>query len=305
MTTTLIILLITTIFAIIILPFCRSLMKDRAELHENPIDTKFSILISRINELLMNGKGDIIVFKDDPRMLNIFDQNHANMIVNLFYSTGSLSITLKYKYFNIEHVKKMQFDKLRHADTFKQQDIANHFCEEATIAIQQHQSKVNKDRGLKDSSGEYIYSKNTSTSEASNPINLIRDMYNVFSFEQKLAWVIVAQMIYTADGSSVDAFKNHPQFPDLLLNFQVNYSDAIDLFNKIGATGIFNLLKESNKSHLATMLMPIFPFVIDSMGPNMDRIEKFYSIYDSLGYSKESINNELEKMMLMMQHFGL
>ena len=52
-------------------------------------------------------------------------------------------------------------------------------------------------------------------------------------------------------------------------------------------------------------LMPIFPFVLDHVGPNEDRIEKFYSIFGRLGVSQEKIDNELEKMMLLMQHFGM
>ena len=52
-------------------------------------------------------------------------------------------------------------------------------------------------------------------------------------------------------------------------------------------------------------LMPIFPFVLDQVGPNEDRIEKFYSIFGRLGVSQEKIDNELEKMMLLMQHFGM
>ena len=157
MTTTLIVLLIITLLAMIFLPFSRALMKDRSELHENPMEKKFNILLTRINDLLMNGKGEVIKFKDDPRMLNLFDDNHANMIINLYYSTGSLTITLKYKFYHVELVKKMQFDNMRQAETFRQQDVANHFCEEASIAICQHQIKINNERGLKDSAGEYIF----------------------------------------------------------------------------------------------------------------------------------------------------
>lgn len=142
MTATLIVILIITLLAILILPFSRALMKDRAELHENPLDKKFSILISRINQLMMNGCGEVVKFENDPRMLNLFDENHANMLIHFNYSTGSLTITLKYKYFHVELVKKMQFDNMRQAETFRQQDVANHFVEEARIAIQQHQAKV-------------------------------------------------------------------------------------------------------------------------------------------------------------------
>lgn len=304
MTTTLVVLLIITLLAMIFLPFSRALMKDRSELHENPMEKKFNILITRINDLLMNGQGEVVKFKDDPRMLNLFDDNHANMIINFYYSTGSLTITLKYKYYHVELVKKMQFDNMRQAETFRQQDVANHFCEEATIAIRQHQIKINNERGLKDSAGEYIFGSQPSLEDSDNPVDLVRGMYDNFSRNEKIAWVNVAQMIYCADGSSVNDFKNHPQFSDILLNFQVNYSEAEKQFNQIGESGIIDILDNGKDEDLIMKLMPVFPFVLDQSGPNEARIDKFYSIFGRLGYTQERIDNELEKMMLLMQHFG-
>lgn len=304
MTTTLVVLLIITLLAMIFLPFSRALMKDRTELHENPMEKKFNILITRINDLLMNGQGEVVKFKDDPRMLNLFDDNHANMIINFYYSTGSLTITLKYKYYHVELVKKMQFDNMRQAETFRQQDVANHFCEEASMAINQHQVKINKERGLKDSAGEYIFGSQPSIEGSDNPVDLVRGMYDNFSRDEKIALVNVAQMIYCADGSTVNDFKNHPQFSDLLLNFQVNYNEAEKQFNQIGETGIIGILDNGKEGDLIMKLMPVFPFVLDQSGPNEPRIVKFYSIFGSLGYTQERIDNELEKMMLLIQHFG-
>lgn len=305
MTSTLVVFLIITLLAMIFLPFSRSLMKDRAELHENPLDKKFVILISRINDLLMGGHGEVVKFKDDPRMLNLFDDNHANMIINFYYSTGSLTITLKYKYYHVELVKKMQFDNMRQAETFRQQDVANHFCEEASMAIQQHQIKVSQQRGLKDSAGEYIFGSQPAAEGSDNPVDLVRGMYDKFTHDEKLAWVNVARLVFTADGSSVEDFKKHPQFSDLLLNFKVNYSEASNQYNQIGESGIIRILDNVKDSDLIMKLMPVFPFVLDQAGPNQARIEKFYSIYDKLGFSQETVDNEIEKMMLLMQHFGV
>ena len=305
MTTTLIVLLIITLLAMIFLPFSRSLMKDRSELHENPLEKKFNILITRINDLLMNGKGEVVKFKDDPRMLNLFDDNHANMIINFYYSTGSVTITLKYKYYHVELVKKMQFDNMRQAESFRQQDVANHFCEEASIAICQHQIKINNERGLKDSAGEYIFGSQPSIEGSENPVDLVRGMYDNFTHDEKLAWVNVAQMVYTADGSPVSGFKNHQQFSDLLLNFQVNYSEAQKQLNQIGESGVIAILDNGKDEDLIMKLMPVFPFVLDPSGTNEARIEKFYAIFGRLGFTQEKIDYELEKMMLLMQHFGV
>lgn len=305
MTSTLIVLLIITLVAMIFLPFGRALMKDRSELHENPMERKFYILITRINDLLMNGNGEVVKFKDDPRMLNLFDQNHANMIIHFYYSTGSLTITLKYKYYHVELVKKMQFHNMRQAETFRQQDVANYLCGEASSAIRQHQIKINNERGLKDSAGEYIFSPQPSVAGSKNPVDLIRGMYDIFTHDEKLAWVNVAQMIYTADGSSVNDFKNHPQFSDLLLNFQVNYSEAEKQRSAIGESGIISILNNGKEGNLITKILPVFPFVHDQQGPNEDRIEKFYSIFNGLGYTQDIVDNELEKMMLLGQNFGV
>lgn len=305
MTTTLVVLLIITLLAMIFLPFSRALMKDRSELHDNPIEKKFHILITRINDLLMNGKGEVVKFKDDPRMLNLFDENKSNMLIHFYYSTGTLTITLYYKYYHVELVKKMQFHNFRQAETFRQQDVANHFCEEASIAIRQHQIKINNERGLKDSAGEYIFSSQPSIEGSENPVDLIRGMYDMFSHDEKLAWVNVAQMVYTADGSSVYDFKNHPQFSDLLLHFQVNYSEAERQRNQIGESGIISILDNGKTGDLIMKLMPVFPFVLDPSGPNEARIERFHSIFGKLGFTQETIDNELEKMMLLAQHFGV
>lgn len=305
MTTTLVVLLIITLLAMIFLPFSRELMKDRAELHENPMEKKFGILLTRINDLMMNGNGDVVKFKDDPRMLNLFDDNHANMIIHFYYSTGSLTITLKYKYYHVELIKKIQFDNMRQAETFRQQDVANHFCEEATIAIRQHQIKVNQQRGLKDSAGEFMFGSQPSIEGSDNPVDLIRGMYDNFTREEKLAWVNVAQIIYTADGCSVNDFKNHPRFSDLLLNFQVNHSEAQKQMNQIGESGIIRILDKGKDNDLIMKIMPVFSFALDQSGPNEARIEKLYSVFGKLGYTQEHIDTELEKLMLLMKNFGV
>lgn len=307
MTATLIVLLVITLLAILILPFSRALMKDRAELHENPLDKKFSILISRINQLMMNGYGEVVKFKDDPRMLNLFDENHANMIIHFYYSTCSLTITLKYKYFQVELVKKMQFDNMRQAESFRQQDVANHFVEEARIAIQQHQAKVGHERGLKNGTGDFLFSDLPSDGNSDNPVDLVRSMYDNLSREQKLALVNVGRLMFTADGGDVTEFKNHPMFSDMLLNFQVNYKEAEAEFTRSGEKGIvaqLNKAREEGKNPIM-MVMPLLPFTGDQSGPNDKRIEKFYELFGKAGFDQSVIDSELEKMMALSQMFGL
>lgn len=305
MTATLIVLLIITLMAMIFLPFSRALMKDRAELYENPMEKKFNILITQINALLMNGQGEIVKFKNDPRMLNLFDENLPNMIIHFFYSTGTLTITLYYKYYNDELVKKMQFHNLRQADTFIQMDVANNFCEEASLAIREHRKMFSNKQVLKKSAGENTVDSQSLNKEYDNQVDLGRRMYDNFTTEEKLAWINVAKIIYTADGSSVNDFENHPRYSDLLVDFKVSHNEAQAQFNQIGESGIIKILDNGKESDLIVKLMPVFPFVLDKSGLNEARIRKLYSIFGRLGFTQERIDNDLEKMMLIMQHFGV
>lgn len=306
MTATLIVLLIITILALVFLPFSRTLMKDREELTNNPLDQKFKILISRINHLLMDGRGEII-HTDDPRQINLFDESHSNMIINFYYSTGSLTVILKYKYFQVELKKEMQFHNMRQAETFRQQDVANHFVEEARLAIQAHQNQVSSERGLKDGAGEYMFSQLQSESDSENPVDLVRGMYDKLAIAQKLALVNSARIIATADGSSMQQFKSHPQLPDLLLNLQVNLSQADAEFSQTGMTGVISQLHQvRNKGINAIILaMAVMPFTCTASGSIERRIEKFYEIFDKAGYPQSQIDAEFEKMAMMSKMFGM
>ena len=279
-------------------------MKDRNELTQNPLEKKFNILISRINQLLMDGKGEITTFKNDPRQVNLFDENHANMLIQFYYSTGTLTIILKYKFYQVELVKEMKFHDMRHAETFRQQDVANHFAEEAIIAIRKHQEKVGQERGFKNESGEYIYTKQPSSSDMGNPVDLLRGMYEELSREQRLALVGVAQLVFTADGSTVETFKLHPQFSDLLLNFQVNYSEAESFLSRTGENGIIRILKGAKEVSNIQKILPIFPFVLRESIPIEKRVDKFYHLFDAMGISQETVDYEVQKMMLLMEKFG-
>lgn len=305
MTTTLIVLLVITLLAIIFLPFSRALMKDREELYENPLEQKFKILISRVNELLMSGHGEVVKFKDDPRMLNLFDENCANLLINFYYSTGTLTITLYYKYFNVELVKRMQFHNLRQAETFHQQDVANHFCEESARAMRQHRAKVNGKNGLNNVVKELFCPDQNVKFDSENPVDLVRSIYSGFSREQKLALVNVARIIYTANGSSEESFRNHPQFSGMLQNLQVNYSEVQSQAKAKGELDIINLLRDPGDNKFILIIMGVFPFVMDLSGVNEARADKFYSVFERLGYSQEIVDKGIEKTILLMQQFGI
>lgn len=297
MTSTLIVLLIITLLAMIFLPFSRALMKDRAELHENPMEKKFNILITRINDLLMNGNGEVVKFQNDPRMLNLFDDNHANMIIHFYYSTGSLTITLKYKYYHVELVKKMQFDNMRQAESFRQQDVANHFCEEATLAIRQHQDNVGKSQGFQTPTGDL----HMSTSPESE-LFPERAMYNHLTREQKLELLNMARIVFLADGSPMEEFRDSAVLRKLLLNLQIDF-DTYDC--EVASRPTYVDMKHLHTVDKTITVMSMLP-VISSSRRNPDiRMEALYKIFGQINVSREQVDEIIQKMAMMMEYFGI
>lgn len=304
MTATLIVILIVTILAILILPFMRAMMKDREELHENPLEQKFSIFISRVNEVLMNGNGEVVKFKNDPRYLNLFDDKQQNMIINIMYSTGTLTAILKYKYYHVEMVKKMQFHQMRQAETFMQMDAANQFCEEAMIAITEHREKVAIQQQDKMVSGTYQPSS-LGNGGTKNPISMIRGMYDVYTHEQKVALLCMSRMIFMADGSSEEALRKKPEFSAQMLTLEVKYDEIRAMAESRDEDEIIAIVRENKESKLTPILINFIPFGGDSNDPTEPRWAKLIEILQKLGYSEEETENELAKIALIMQQFGM
>ena len=305
MVATLIVILIITLLAIFILPFFRALMKDREELHSNPLEKKFQILVARLNDTMMGGYGEITTFKDDPRMLNMLDENMPNMMITFYYSTGHLTIRLGYKHYNVELIKEMKFYNMRDADSFRQQDVANHFYEEAKIAIDAHREKVNAQMGFKDNTGNYSFKNTPAPENSNNPIDIIRSMYNEYTHEQKLALANAARIIFTADGSSDNEFLKHGQCSSVLLSLQVNFSEVKSFDLSKGKTGTINALRNVT-ADMITMAMTILPFVFNKNNePVPARENMFYTIFESLGYSPADVNEQISKAIMLTQQFGV
>lgn len=142
MTITLIFLLVVFVLALIFVPFTRQLVKDKEELSRNPINKKFEILVGAINEFMLDGKGEVTLFEDEPRLMNLMSEERRNMLIQFYYSTGNLTITLNYKFFQKELVYKKQFSGLRNLSAFMQHDIANEFIEVCNKKISEHQQNV-------------------------------------------------------------------------------------------------------------------------------------------------------------------
>lgn len=101
--------------ALLFVPFARQLAKDKIELGNNPINEKFEILVGIINDALLAGRGEVTLFDDNPKLMNLFSKDQANILIQFFYGTGNLTITLNYKYYQRELVFKKEFYHFREA----------------------------------------------------------------------------------------------------------------------------------------------------------------------------------------------
>ena len=132
MTVTLIVLLVVLFLALLFIPFMRQIAKDKVELSQTTLPQKFETLFATINAGLMGGNGELTTFDDDPRSVNMFDENHPNMLIQFYYSTANLAITLNYKFLQKELIFKKDYPGLRNITIFQQKDIANDFVFEST-----------------------------------------------------------------------------------------------------------------------------------------------------------------------------
>jgi hypothetical protein len=122
--------------------FFTSLNEDNYDLQSQSLSEKFHIVANLINQSAFNGRGQIITL--DKRSFNLYEDGE-NQIVNFTYSTGHLTITWKYKYFQKEIVHEKQFNDVRNISVFTQQKIAETMIVEMNTIILQHQNNVLKE----------------------------------------------------------------------------------------------------------------------------------------------------------------
>jgi len=135
------------IFAIIIVGFILfkflfDLDKDNSDLGGKSLDEKFNVIVKAINNAAYEGQGE--VNKIDKRSFNLYQRN-SNQIINFHHSTGTLSITWKYKYYQKEVVHKEDFNDVRNLSLFEQQKIADKVIYDMAGVIENHQNNVMKD----------------------------------------------------------------------------------------------------------------------------------------------------------------
>ena len=125
-------------------------------------------------------------------------------------------------------------------------------------------------------------------------------MYDNISHRQKVALVNLVREVLTAD-SSESAFRTHPLLSNALLSLQVNLSEADSAWGSSGRQDIISALQKDEDDKLPIILTVIFPFL---QGLTESRAEAFMEIMSACGYPADEVNNEAEKMILMMQMFS-
>ena len=302
MTITLIFLLIIFVLALIFVPFTRQLVKDKEELSRNPINKKFEILVGVINDVMLDGKGEVTLFDDDPRLMNLMSDDKRNMLIQFYYSTGNLSITLKYKFLQKELVYEKQFSGLRNLSAFMQRDIANEFIEICGRKIAEHQQNV----GYMDMSS--MSGIQNPTLSDSDPMDVVRGVYNGLTTRQRCSAINLLYVIAQTSGMPEDTVLKNVAFNQTVLTLNVKWEECKRQLETLGENAIYTDLNGIDDSVITMLLLSAFQLVV-SLSDNPNNInpaveEKFIYCFGRMGYSEEKINQELEKIMLMAKMFS-
>jgi len=118
--------------------FFNSLNKDDDDLQRQSVSEKFAVIVNLLNNAAFNGLAEVTPI--DKREFNLYDG--SNQIIKFQYSTGSLTITWKYKYYQKEIIHERNFTEVRNLSIFKQEKIARNMMEEMRQVVEKHKRDV-------------------------------------------------------------------------------------------------------------------------------------------------------------------
>lgn len=298
-----IILIILLILSALIVPFTRQLVKDKIELKETPINKKFELLVSIINDTMLGGLGEITLFENNPRMMNLMSESQRNMLIQFYYSTGNLTIILNYKYFQKELVHKELYSNVRNITIFRQKDIANSFIEIAFRKIREHQERT----GMEDVNN--MSQLSTDIDDGSDPMNVVREAYSGLSLEQKRSIINLLYIIAKYGGLKDDEITKLPSVTQQLLTLELKWNDCVIQYQNTKEEGVVCNLKGIEEGLMTMIILSVMQLMneLKSMPHNLNAdIESYaYSLFNKIGYSEKRMDEMLKKMMLMQQMFGL
>lgn len=293
----LILLAIIFILALLSLPFLSNLMKDIRDL-KVPLEKKFEVFISLINQGILGGKGEIVKTKS-KRQVNIFSDDEANKIINLYYSTGHLTVFLKFKWYHKEMEYEKTFYNMRNPSTFDQKDAANEFLEEAKIKMEAHMQSA---LGTPEQTANHT---SAGVEMPDDPMSVVTDAYRDLSKDQRRAIMGFMYVIGTADGTSEDTVINNPMFLDLLRTLGLVWSECKTQLTEKGEDYIYQQLNGIDSGLAAMLMLNAFPLTGDNEnGPAEKRTDKFYEAFGRIGYDRKAVDDNIQKILLMMKQFG-
>ena len=141
--------IVIIVVVIVLYRFFTSLNRDNHDLQNQPLSSKFQVVVDILNDHAFSGTGMVTIL--DKRSFNLYE-NGQNQIINFNYSTGHLTITWKYKYFQKELVHERQFSDVRNLSIFEQQKMGESLVREMMSKIDNHKGLVLRDAPIPESS---------------------------------------------------------------------------------------------------------------------------------------------------------
>jgi hypothetical protein len=297
MVATLIVFGIILALALIFLPFLHRLMKDEVYLKE-PLEKKFEVFISMINQGILGGKGKI-EHTETERQVNLFTDDEANKIINLYYSTGHLTVFLKFKWYHKEMEYEKTFYNMSNPSTFEQKDAANEFLEEARIRMEKHMQSA---LGTPEQTANHT---RAGVEMPDDPMSILTDVYKDLSMDQRRAIMGFMYVIGTADGTSENTVINNPMFLNQLRTLGLAWSECKTQLTEKGEDYIYQQLKGIDSGLAAMLMLNAFPLTGDNeTGPVEKRVSKFYEAFNRIGYDEKSVDENMQKALMLMDMFG-
>jgi len=296
-----IIIIVVLILVLVLGRYGIARLRDHIELSQTTLDNKLEPLLQYINTGLLDGTGEVTTFEDQPRCMNLFSEQYANMLIQFLYAGGSLTIWLNYKYYHVELRTHKIYGGLREADNFTQQRMAMDFVLFAKEKIAEHQQKVNVKIGMNSGIGEGIMQGMPTISDDAN--SLINEAYQDLDREQKLALTSLVYAIAGAGGVSDKQALGKEGLSSLLGLFGISFSECKSNLEDLGIDGAAAKVKDSLDDGVFTMFFTNCVSVMQP--PNDARVQTFLSVMYALGYSDEDIRAKMQFLEAFSQFFGL
>ena len=296
-----IVILIVLVLALIFVAFTHNLVRDLVELERQPLGEKFETVVQNVNAGLLGGGGELVTFPNDKRHINLFNDNCPNQIVNFYYSTGNLSITYKYKYYQQEMVYERLFKGVRNINIYNQKALAREFVTEALESKAAHEHNVMSDI-------EGINPQNIdSFGNSEDPVDMIDKLYESFTKEQRMSVAVLYYIIGMASHKSDKTIKEDIAFRQMLLNLHVNWDECSDFYVRNGKDVALEELKKLGTSNSTLRSLVLYNAIYMAKGvdssPDPSGLDKLVECFCHMGFTEDELVSEIEKLNCLANMF--